>query len=64
MRPGMPHSQRCVSVVAEIGIVYEPALIAADGENMFYKPGAFRREQDAQAVLDLCRAEGRRPVPF
>jgi hypothetical protein len=34
--------------------------MASDGEGMVYQAGAFWREQDAQAVLELWRAEGAR----
>ena len=38
--------------------MYEPVLIDGD-DNIFYQAGAFPKEQEAQKVLDIWRAEGR-----
>ena len=41
-------------------MLYEPVLMAPDGDGVGYQAGAFRREEDAQTVVDLWRSEGRR----
>ena len=43
----------------DLEVLYEPVLMTPDDEGIRYQAGAFRREEDAQAVLDLWRAERR-----
>lgn len=40
-------------------MLYEPVLLDDADEGIIYQAGAFRSEADAQAVLDIWRAEGR-----
>jgi hypothetical protein len=40
-------------------MLYEPVLIARDGEGVFSQAGAFHTEAEAEAVLTIWRAEGR-----
>ena len=39
--------------------LYEPVLVTADGEGVFYQVGAFETEAEAQTVLEIWRSEGR-----
>lgn len=41
------------------GQLYEPVLVADDGEGIVYQAGAFETEAEAQAVLEIWRSEGR-----
>lgn len=40
--------------------LYEPVLLRGDEDGIVYQAGAFPSEAEAQKVLDIWRAEGRR----
>ena len=41
-------------------VLWEPVLLRDDEEGIIHWPGAFPTETEAQKVLDVWRAEGRR----
>jgi hypothetical protein len=41
-------------------VVFEPVLMRDDGDGIIYQAGAFPSEDEAQKVLDIWAAEGRR----
>ena len=49
-----------VAGVTRTGILYEAVLMRDDGDGIVYQAGAFPTEAEAQKVLDIWSAEGRR----
>jgi hypothetical protein len=46
--------------VPEPRLLYEPVPLSDDGNGLVHQAGAFPPEAEAQKVLDIWRAEGRR----
>jgi hypothetical protein len=46
--------------VPEPRVLYEAVLLREDEDGLVYQAGAFPSEAEAQKVLDIWRAEGRR----
>ncbi|NJC69867.1 hypothetical protein HC031_09065 [Planosporangium thailandense] len=49
-----------MSAPREPRLLYEPVLLRDDEEGIVYQAGAFSTEAEAQKVIDIWRAEGRR----
>jgi len=47
-------------MVPELRVLWEPVLLRDDEEGTIHSPGAFPTEAEAQKLLDVWRAEGRR----
>ena len=46
--------------MAEPRLLYEPVLLSGDEDGIVHQAGAFTSEDEAQKVLDVWQAEGRR----
>ena len=59
-----PYARRTeyIAVVPEPRVLWEPVLLRDDDEGVIHQAGAFPTEAEAQMVLDVWRAEGRRDL--
>ena len=49
-----------VADVSRPGVIYEAVLLRDDEDGILHQAGAFPSEEEAQKVLDVWTAEGRR----
>jgi hypothetical protein len=50
--------------VTQPRVIYEAVLMRDDGDGILHQAGAFPTEAEAQKVLDIWTAEGRREPMF